>query len=157
MQTERSARSGASKQHSGGASKDGEVLSTIERADRDWGRDFKRYVRAAAALREIYDDTALGDAVGRSRAAVGSWWHGARPEAGTIGALAEVTGWPLDELTRFVHYGGSPPTFPEPNSPAAASVGEGLRQDRLDPQSAAHDTPATSPGRRPRGSGAGRG
>jgi hypothetical protein len=157
MQNEQSAKSGASTQHSGGASKDGEVLSPVELTNLAWGRTFKRYVRAAAALREIYDDTALAEAIGRSRGAVGQWWLGARPEIETIRELGRVTGLSIEGLISFAHFDGPPPTLPEAGSPVVASVREGLRRDRERPQNAAHGTPAPSPARRSRGSGVGRG
>lgn len=138
-------QSGARRQHKGG-----DVLSPQEIR----GQLLKRYVRAAAALSELYDDVALGEAVGRNRAAVGNWWRGARPEPEVLFRLAEVTGLSTDELTRFVYSDGPPPSLPEAGSPVATSVQEGLRRDRRRPQPEAPGTPAPSPRPRSRDSGA---
>ena len=114
----------------------------------------KRYVRAAAALRGLYDDTAIGVAVGLNRIAVGKWWQGAQPQPATLGRLAEATGLSIDELTGFVYYGGPPPTLPlDPLS----GVREGIRRDRERRPAEDLPAPAPSPGRHPRGTGAGRG
>lgn len=95
-----------------GSKEAGEVLSPAEAARELRGQVFKRYVRAAAAMHGLYDDTAIGDAVGRSRIAVGKWWQGARPEPDTLVALARATGLSADELLAFVYNDGPPPTMP---------------------------------------------
>ena len=118
---------------------------------------FKRCIRAAAALNDLYDDVALGRAVGRNRAAVGNWWRGAHPEPEVLLRLADVTGLSSDELWRFVYSDGPPPALPAAGSPVASGVEEGLRRDREHPQPAARDMPARSPARGPRDSAAGSG
>lgn len=88
------------------------MLSAVELAAMERGQMFKRYVRAAAALRGLFDDTALGAEVGRTRIAVGKWWTGSRPEPDAILRLADATGLSVDELTRYVYYDGPPPHLP---------------------------------------------
>lgn len=101
--------SGARK-HRGRASKEsGEVLSPTEEAARHRGQELRRVMRAAAAMHGIYDDLAIADAVGVHRNTVSGWWKGATPEPDTLLRFAEATGLPIDELARFVHYGGPPP------------------------------------------------
>lgn len=73
------------------------------------GLTLKRYVRAAAAMRDLFDDTALGQAVGRTRITVGAWWRGAKPEPDAIVKLAEVTGLSADALIQFVYFDGPEP------------------------------------------------
>jgi transcriptional regulator with XRE-family HTH domain len=134
---------------------DEEVLSPQEAETRARGRLFKRYVRAAAALHEIYYDEDLADAVGIQRGAIGDWWKGARPAPVTLFRLAKVTGLLADELTRFVYSDGPPPKMPEPSGPAG--LREGARRAEEHPDDATPGKPARSPGRLPRGGGAGRG
>lgn len=88
------------------------MLSPTEADALARGQELKRYVRSAAALRDIYDDTALADAVGRTRMAVGKWWRGVRPEPDAIRALGAATGLSVDELTRYLYFDGPPPTPP---------------------------------------------
>jgi hypothetical protein len=133
------------------------VLSPIEAAALLRGQILKRVVRAAAALNDLFDDVALGDAVGVGRGAVGRWWVGAQPSGPTIFRLASVTGLSPDELTRFVYFDGPPPTLPAAGSPVASSVQEGLRQDQELQQREDPGMPQPSPKPQPRGSGAGRG
>ena len=83
------------------------MLSPNEAAAFERGQLFKRHIRAAAALNELYDDSAIADAVGRRRAAVGNWWVGAKPDPEALLRLADVTGFALAELTRFVYRGRS--------------------------------------------------
>jgi transcriptional regulator with XRE-family HTH domain len=154
VQNERSAKAGARRQHGAGGE---EVLSAVEMTALTRGQMLKRYVRAAAALQDLYDDSALGKAVGRNRAAVGNWWRGAKPDPEALLALADVTGLSTDELTRFVYADGPPPTLPEAGSPVESSVAEGLRRDQQHQPSEDPDTPAQSSARPPRESGAGRG
>jgi transcriptional regulator with XRE-family HTH domain len=80
----------------------------------DRGQTFKRHVRAAAAMQELYDDVSIADAVGVSRAAVAAWWRGAQPSPATIRRIADATGLPVDDLMAFVHYDGPPPVLPFP-------------------------------------------
>lgn len=106
--------------------RDGEVLSPAEVAAFERGQDLKRYVRAAAALVGMYDDTAIGRAVGRTRIAVGKWWTGAKPEPDAVRAIADATGLSVDELGRFIYYDGPPPHLPDP----AAEEAEGEARGR---------------------------
>jgi hypothetical protein len=142
-------RSGARKQH---RKKDEEVLSAAESAAQLRGRHLKRVVRAAAALNELYDDVAIGEAVQVSRGAVGSWWGGAQMQPDTIRRLAEATGLSPDELTRFVYFDGTPPVLP---SPAILPVLEGDRRARERLADTAQDTPSPKPARQTRDTGAG--
>lgn len=90
------------------------MLSPADAADVSRGQTFKRYVRAAAALHDLYEDTDIAKAVRVGRGAVGHWWLGAKPEPETIRRLAQATGLSVDELNRFIHYGGPPPRLPDP-------------------------------------------
>lgn len=101
-------RSGARRHHQ----KDEEVLSPAEDAALVRGQDLKRRVRAAFADRGVYDDTAIGDAVGVGRGAVLAWWRGSRPLPGVLQRIADATGLSLDELTRYVYFGGPLPQLP---------------------------------------------
>lgn len=130
------------------------MLSPIEAAALDRGQTLKRHVRAAAAMNDLYDDTAIGNAVGLGRAAVMGWWRGAKPKGETLFRLAYATGLSADELTRFLYADGPPPALPAPGSPAVSSVQEGLRRDQERQQHEDPDKPAPSPTRPPRGSGA---
>ena len=127
----------------------------VERMAR--GQDLKRYVRSAAALRGMYDDTALGKAVGRTRIAVGRWWQGAQPETPTLIALARATGLSADELIQFVYNDGPPPTLVAPGSAADLAVREGIRRDQEHRRPEGPGAPPPSPTRQPRGTGAGYG
>lgn len=133
------------------------MLSPLEAAALDRGQAFKRYIRAAAALSDLYDDSVLADAVGIGRGAVSGWWRGSKPSAETIVRLARATGLSADELYRFLYADGPPPTLPEPGSPVASSVQEGLRRDQRSQLDEGPDTPPPSPRRHARGTGAGRG
>lgn len=144
------ARSGARRQQ---PRRDEEVLSPVEAARRERGRALKRYIRAAAARRDLYDDTALGEAIGLSRGAVGAWWDGAQMKPDSIQRLAEVIGVSFEELTRFVYLNGRPPELPLPSGPAGLQ--EGVRRGEERPDVEVPDMPARSPGRRPPGAGAG--
>jgi transcriptional regulator with XRE-family HTH domain len=149
------AKSGA-RTHHRGTQKDGEVLSPSEAAVKLRGQILKRYVRAAAAMNDLFDDAALADAVGIGRGAIAGWWRGAQPSGQTIFRLAAVTGLSADELTRFVYDDGGPPSLPAPGSWTASSVQEGLRRDQSHQPLEDPEPPLPSPGRQPRGSGAGR-
>lgn len=129
------------------------MLSPAELAAVERGQLLKRYVRSAAALQGLYDDVAIGDAVGRTRMAVGQWWRGARPEPATLRRLAEATGLSIDELSRFVYYDGPPPRLDATTS----AVLEGARRDLATQDVEGPDTPPEPPVRPPRGSGAGHG
>jgi hypothetical protein len=115
------------------------------------GQDFKRVVRAAAALRDLFDDASLGRAVGRSRMAVAGWWKGALAEPETIYRLADVTGLSADEMMAFVHSGGPRPRIVEPLSPASEATLEGIRQGQDDQLPGDPAPPVQSPRRPPRG------
>jgi transcriptional regulator with XRE-family HTH domain len=146
-------RSGAPAHHE--EAPEGELLSPVEAADLYRGQLLKRSVRSAAALRDIYTDAALAKAVRVSRGALRDWWEGARPEVPTILRLAKVTGLSPDELTAFLYAEGPVPKLPMPQA-VVEGVLEGLARDQRSQPPEAPDTPPASPGRRPRGSGAGR-
>ncbi len=141
------AKSGAPKHR--GRRGAGDVLTPAELR----GMELKRVVRAAAALRDLYDDVAIGQAVGRTRMTVAGWWRGAVPSPDPLRALAEAVGLPIEELTAFVYFDGPPPRVVAPESPADAAIREGIRRDQDDPPPV--DPPALEPShrRRPRGSG----
>ena len=130
---------------------DGEVLSPAEAQSRARGAEFKRVVRAAAALQGLYDDSAIGDSVHRSRATVAGWWKGAQPSPETLAEIAAATGLSVDELTRFVYFGGPAPRLVAPGSPADSAVQEGIRRDRERPQPEGPQGSSPSPERRTRG------
>lgn len=125
-------RSGARKQRK---PKDEEVLSPGEAADAAdlaRGRDLKRIVRAAAALREIYTDTALAKATKVTRGAVLGWWGGAQMAPDTIHYTADATGLSRDELTEYVHYGGPLPRLPGPTDLPVLEGGRRAARRRAD-------------------------
>ena len=125
------------------------MLSPVEAAALDRGQALKRYVRAGAALNDLYDDTALADAVGVQRGAVRGWWTGAQMQPDTIRRVAKVTGLSPDELTRFVYFDGPPPTLTPPEGPPPPILGEVSDAER---QAAAEKLGSGSPPRTP-GSG----
>jgi hypothetical protein len=128
-----------------------EMLSPAELDRMERGAEFKRFVRAAAALHELYDDTAIGEAVGRSRIAVGHWWQGVKPEPETLLEIAGVTGFSFEELATFVYNGGPPPRLVECVEAAAESgVQEGIRRDQERPPAADPPEPSQSPAPPPR-------
>ena len=113
MQNERSAKHGANKRRRAeSGDRDVLSLSPAEFAAWDRGQTLKRYVRAAAALAGLFDDTAIATAVERGRITVGKWWTGVKPEIEAIGKLADATGLSTEELTRSVYFEGPPPTLP---------------------------------------------
>lgn len=138
-----------------------EVLSPLEAEARDRGRDLKRYIRAAAALRGLYDDTAIGAAVEVNRGAVSRWWDGAQMKPETMQRLADATGLKFEDIARFVYFGDRPPDLPEasslPGASGPAGLREGARRAETHPDVAAPGMPARSPVRPPRDDGAGRG
>jgi len=146
-------RSGARRQRKPSTGE--EVLSPAEAAALGRGQTLKRYVRAAAALSGLYDDTAIGDALKVNRGAVAGWWTGARPQPDTLRRLARLTGLSFDELTEYVYFEGPPPALPA-TDPATLPVLEGARRGRLRRAGQAPDTPAPRPAPRPRGSRAAR-
>jgi transcriptional regulator with XRE-family HTH domain len=117
-------------------------FSEEERAAR--GGEFKRVIRAAAALHDIYNDKDLAAAVGTSRNTVGSWWSGAVPEPDTLDRLAAATGLDRRELSDYVHYAGPVPTMPSPGSPLDEAAREGLRRglQPRDPQAGGPHPPS---------------
>lgn len=121
------------------------MLSPTEMLRMERGSELKRFVRAAAALHELYDDTAIAEAVGRTRIAVGQWWQGARPEPETLRQLAEATGLSLDELSSFVYYDGPPPRLEPLTGGAESGVQEGIRRDREHQSRADQPEPARLP------------
>jgi transcriptional regulator with XRE-family HTH domain len=110
MQNEQSKKPGARKQRAGKGR--GEMLSAAEFGTAYRGDQFKRYIKAAFALRGLYEDTAIAGAVRMTRGAVSGWWHGARPDHEAIGEIAKATGLPRGELYDFIHHGGPPPMLP---------------------------------------------
>lgn len=120
------------------------------------GQDLKRYVRSAAALQGLYDDTALGRAVGRTRIAVGKWWQGVQPEPSAISAIARATGLSEVELIQFVYSGGPPPSLAYPGSALASGAAEGIRRDQERQRTEDPRGRAASPARPPHETGAGR-
>jgi hypothetical protein len=145
-------RSGARKQRK----RDDEVLSPIEAEARHRGRDLKRYIRAAAALNEIYDDVALADAVGVGRGAVAGWWIGAQIKPENLRQLADTTGLAPEELSRFVYWSGPPPRL-QRDDLALEPIRAGAQQAQLLLDDADPGTPPSLPQQRPRGTGAERG
>lgn len=131
------------------------MLSPPEHARLARGQALKRYVRAAAALRDLYDDKAVAKAVGRSRNTVASWWQGAQPEPQTLRRLADAIGLDPAELVAFVYYDGPPPNLLEPGSPVESGVREGIRRDQERQQPEDPPVPAPSPVPPPRGRRAG--
>jgi transcriptional regulator with XRE-family HTH domain len=140
-------RSGARRQQQ--KRNEGEVLSPAEAEVRDRGQTLRRFVRAAAALSDVYGDTAIGDAVGVKRGTVSAWWKGAQMKPETIRRLAEATGLSFEELTRFVYLGGPPPALPA-NDPARSAVLEGVRRGQQRQLEKDPDRRARQPGRRSR-------
>lgn len=116
------------------------------------GRDLKRCVRAAAAYRGLYDDTAIAQAAHVNRGAVGAWWDGAQMKPETLQRIADATGLSFDELTRYVYLGGPLPRLPQSVDVASAVDSgqiEGAR--RLHSREpGAEDPPPPSPARRVR-------
>lgn len=98
-------------------------------------RALKRLVRAAAALSELYDDTAIAEATGVNRGAVKGWWDGARMQPPTIQRLADATGLSAAELTSYLYFDGPLPRLPgecppETLAEVIADVAEELRAAR---------------------------
>ena len=104
------------------------MLASADLARMAWGEDFKRLVRAAAALVGLYDDTSLADAIGSGRNTLRGWWNGAKPSPDMLTDLAEATRLDPDELYRHVYRGGPMPRLAVPGSPADQALQEGLRQ-----------------------------
>ena len=113
------------------------------------GMEFKRVVRAAAALQSLYDDSAIAAAVKRSRNTVASWWAGATPEPPTLLKLAEATGLDPEELFAYVYRDGPPPKLVEPGSPLDQAVSEAARRDRERQRPGDPEQPEPSPRPRP--------
>lgn len=154
MQNDQSAKRGASGQRAARAG--GDVLIESEWSASVQGETLKRVVHSAAALHGIYTDSALAEALKIGRQAVRAWWHGAKPEPDTTFRIAGVTGLSADELSRFLYADGPPPSLPEPGSWLVSSVEEGVRLGRERRQRPDPSTPAPSPPRLFRGTGAGR-
>ena len=127
------------------------MLAQTELARATRGEDFKRLVRAAAALVGIYDDSALADAIGRQRQTVSHWWMGAQPKPDALADLAETTGLDFDEMFRYVYRGGPVPRLAQPGSPADQALQAGLRQGLPPPPDVDPEQPGTSPPPRPGG------
>jgi transcriptional regulator with XRE-family HTH domain len=130
------------------------VLSPVDMAALERGQTLKRYVRAAAAMHELYDDVAIAERVGVQRGTVGKWWTGATPKGDTLFRLADATGLAPDELLRFLYSDGPPPSLP---ASGLAGLRSGVRWAEGRPDDEALDRPAQSPKRPPRDDEAGRG
>jgi hypothetical protein len=135
------------------------VLSHAEAEAHYRGELLKRTLRAAAALRGLYNDEELTAAAEVQRGAARGWWRGARMKPETIRAVADATGLSFDELMAFVHLDGPLPTLPEASQPdpALLPVLEGIRRDLERQADEVPDGLFPQPERRPRGSGAERG
>lgn len=133
------------------------MLSATEAAALGRGADFKRFVRAAAAMRDLFDDVALAEEVGVGRGAVRGWWMGAQPSPETLGRLARATGLSTDELARFVYYDGPPPSLPvHPDSAATSAARAGVQRDLDSQEVAAQPQPSESRSPQPRDTATGR-
>jgi transcriptional regulator with XRE-family HTH domain len=154
VQDERSAKRGASGQHKRGKPRDEEVLSPVDLAAFERGQTLKRYVRAAAAMNELYDDVAIAERVRVQRGTVGKWWTGATPKGETLFRLADATGLSADELLRFLYSDGPPPSLP---ASGPSGLRSGVRQAQAHPDDEAPDTPEPSPPRPRRDDGEERG
>lgn len=118
------------------------------------GQELKRYVRAAVALRGLFDDRAIAAALGLSRNTVGHWWTGAVPEPKAVSGIARLTGYSEADLFAYLYAGGPPPAIA---SAWSSGVQEGIRRDQERQRRGDHPGRARSPEPRPRGTGAGRG
>ena len=129
-----------------------EVLSAVELQRAAWGREFKRYVKTAAASREIYEDAVLAERAGVTRNTVQGWWRGARPGGETAVRLARALGLPTDALLRYVYGGEEPTAAPAPavqlEPEAAAAWGQQQLAQSPPPQPA--PAPARARSSRPR-------
>lgn len=144
------AKSGARTHHQKGDREVGDVISPAEIR----GHDLKRYVRAAAALRGLYDDKAIARRVQRSPNTVAGWWRGARPDPESLAAIADVTGLSSEELVQYVYFDGPAPVI-QPGA-AGSAFQEGIRRDQERQPPGAPREHARSPGQRTPGSGEGR-
>lgn len=143
MENDKSAKRGARTHHQRPGSE--EVLSPQEAADLYRGQALKRTVRAAAALRDLYDNAAIAHAVGVSSVAVTNWWKGARPSQETLYRLADVTGLSAEELSRFLYADGPTPSLPV--DPVRLSELEKWADEQAASRSPRPDHRATSRGR----------
>lgn len=134
-----------------GGDEDEDVLAQWPEYRAARGMEFKRVVRAAAALQSLYDDSAIAAAIKRSRNTVASWWAGATPEPLTLRRLADATGLDPDELFAYVYRDGPPPKLVEPGSPLDEAVREAARRDRERQRSEDPERPDPSPRQRPHG------
>lgn len=152
MQSDKSTKRGARTHHPEDAEA-GEVLTPGELDRRRRGQELKRVVRSAGAMHDLYDDSAIAEATGRTRNAVAGWWLGARPDPDSLRAIADVTGLDFGDLIAFVYGDGQPP-IPAGDG-LESGFREGTRLDQERPQLAS--PPAPEPSARPprRGSGAG--
>jgi transcriptional regulator with XRE-family HTH domain len=119
VQNEQSAKSVARKQRGG---KGDEGLSPEEQAVKLRGQEYRRYIVAAAALRDIYTVGDLARAVGVSEGTVQGWYRGAQPKAETLPKIARATGFRTDALFAWVYGGGGPPPLPDPAEEAEAQA-----------------------------------
>jgi transcriptional regulator with XRE-family HTH domain len=112
MHNANTGRRGAPKQRGDDEARD--VLSPQELDTRDRGLVLKRYVRAAAAIKGLFEDEDIAAAAGIHRNTIQGWWRGTRPAPESLRELAEATDLSFEDLTRFVYLGGPPPLLPEP-------------------------------------------
>lgn len=118
-------RSGARKQRK---VREGEVLSPAEQTARDRGERLKRYIRAAAALQGLYDDTSIADAADVQRGAVAGWWLGSQMKPATIERVADALDVDPDELMAYVYRDAPPPALPGLLEVGRAGADEGHRR-----------------------------
>lgn len=121
------------------------MLSPNEAAAVAQGQDFKRYIRAAAAMQGIYEDVELGRAVGVHRRTVAGWWLGAKPSPDTLRAIASTTGLAVDELLAFTYYDGPPPHLPDPVEDEAQGRAEAAERSRHAPPGDAESAAPPAP------------
>jgi transcriptional regulator with XRE-family HTH domain len=111
---------------------EGDGLSTMDpRTAQYRGAVLKRHIRAAAALRGFYDDSALARELGIGRNTVGKWWTGVHPEAENLAALERVTGYDAAALWRFIEHEGPMPPMPTAAEPEPDEVDGQRRYDEL--------------------------
>lgn len=86
------------------------------------GHEMKRYVRAAAAMRGIFEDRALATRAEVSERTVSGWWRGAVPKHEALDSIARTTGLARDELVDWLYYDGPPPRLPGCDEPEEIAV-----------------------------------
>ena len=99
-----------------------EGLSPEEQAVAVRGREYRRYLLAAAALHEIYTVGDLASAVGVSAGTVQGWWRGAQPQAATLPKIARALGFTTEALFAWFYGSGGPPGLADPEQDARARL-----------------------------------